>query len=128
MLGLVLSKTGHEAEGDGSLTKELSFPFVGGQGGGVLELQTPKGDRLAGFLQMCLNHVCATPAFPPPHGGSGGAVLPFLIRGQKNKSDGERRGTLRTLMNLGFPWKPSKAWKARKCQHLDPRVPGPKEN
>ena len=34
MLGLVLSKTGHEAEGDGSLTKELSFPFVGGQGGG----------------------------------------------------------------------------------------------
>lgn len=77
MLGLVLSKTGHEAEGDGSLTKELSFPFVGGQGGGVLELQTPKGDRLAGFLQMCLNHVCATPAFPPRTGARGAQFYHF---------------------------------------------------
>lgn len=72
-----------------------------------------KGDGLAVFLQMCLNHMRATPASPAPQhphcragerGGSGrGAASPVLIPSQRKKSDGGRRGNLLTPTNLGFP-------------------------
>lgn len=72
MLGLVLSKTGHEAEGDGSLTKELSFPFVGGQGGGGPGVANTKGGLPSWFSpDVPESRVCHSCISPPARGLGG---------------------------------------------------------
>lgn len=58
MMRLVLSKTGHEAEGGWRPMKGSHFPFGSG-GPGVAKTE---GESRAVFLQMWLNPVCATAA------------------------------------------------------------------
>lgn len=130
-------KTGQEAEGDGRPTKEPYFPAGSGVGGaGVAHSEGGWPSSLP--PDVLESHACRSRiARPPPNtrsvgrgerGGSGrGAASPVLIPSQRKKSDGGRRGNLLTLTNLGFPYKPSKALKAGKCQHLDPMSQGLKK-
>lgn len=83
MLKLVLSKTGHKAEGGWRLMKGSCFPFDSGVGGGTWSCKDRGGVAEQFFLQMWLNHVRATTAVHPSW-GFWGVLLQFLICGQKN--------------------------------------------